>query len=61
MMGEEERSCANEPWPLFLARKSIECLSNLIRPDAAMEETGDWANSSAMPFTVTAHDSSVGA
>ena len=59
-MADDERSCGNEPWPLVLARKSFECISNLITSNDAVDESGAWSNNSNMPFVVTAHEGSVG-
>ena len=60
-MADEERSCGNEPWPVTIARKSFECISNLITPSNTVNESAPWSNNSDMPFVVTTHESSVGA
>ena len=63
MMTEEERSCGNEPWPMFLARKSFECITNLINPSpTAVDDSGSWSNNSDMPIYVSStHESSLNA
>jgi len=64
MMSEEEKSCGNEPWPMFLARKSFECITNLINPSPlAVDESGSWSNNSDMPIYLSsaAHESSLNA
>jgi len=53
MSADEERACGIEPWPIVIARKSFECIANLIIPDQIVT-SGHTGNASQQQIIVEA-------